>query len=69
MDHEHGTLADPRHPEQMRSAVEWLLDHPQRWEAMGRAGREVVCARFSLAAVAEEYRTLLRDVNKRGRRR
>jgi glycosyltransferase involved in cell wall biosynthesis len=69
VDREHGTLADPRHPGQMRSAVEWLLDHPQRWEAMGRAGREVVCARFSLAAVAEEYRILLRDVSKRGRRR
>jgi glycosyltransferase involved in cell wall biosynthesis len=69
VDREHGALAEPGDEAQMRAALRWLLDHPERWSEMGRAGRGVVCARFSLAVVAEEYRTLVRDVSKRGRRR
>ena len=37
-----GLLVDPLDPQGIASAMEWILDHSEEAEAMGRQGRQVV---------------------------
>jgi glycosyltransferase involved in cell wall biosynthesis len=50
-------------PEQFRQALEWVLDRPERWAAMGRVGRQRVVDRYSIDAVADRYRAMLRRLD------
>lgn len=38
---ENGLLAEERNPEQLASHLDYLIDHPDQWDAMGRRGREI----------------------------
>lgn len=42
-----GLLVDPMDPGAIREAVQWLLEHPEEAEAMGRRGREAVLERYN----------------------
>lgn len=61
-DGETGLLVPPGDPERLAQAIGALLDEPVRGEAMGRAGRARVEARFTLdrqvRALAELYESL-----------
>jgi glycosyltransferase involved in cell wall biosynthesis len=45
-------LVEPGHVEELRAAIEKLLDDPERRARMGKAGRERVLEKFSWHAVA-----------------
>jgi colanic acid/amylovoran biosynthesis glycosyltransferase len=49
-----GYLVSERDVEALTDRLEQLLKEPERWEAMGRAGRAVVEAEFSLDAAARQ---------------
>jgi glycosyltransferase involved in cell wall biosynthesis len=42
-----GLVVDPLDPNEIASALTWLLDHPNEAEAMGQRGREAVIQRFN----------------------
>jgi hypothetical protein len=57
-----GRYMPPKAPEQVRQALEWLLDRPERWAAMGRVGRQRVADRSSMAAAADRHVAMLRGL-------
>ena len=63
---EGGASPEPKHPEQFSSAlaaaVNELMAAPERREAMGRAARERVLARFSWRHIAEQTLGFYRDL-------
>lgn len=58
-----GIFVNPRDPDQIAGAIEYLLDHPEEAEAMGRRGRELVVKHFNWQieerALIELYQRLL----------
>jgi glycosyltransferase involved in cell wall biosynthesis len=57
-----GRLVPAKAPEQFRQALEWMIDRPERWAAMGQAGRQRVAVRYGMDAVADRYVALLRSL-------
>jgi len=49
-----GILVEPKNPAALTRALQTLLLNPQLRQRMGRAGREVVQTRFSVATMAQE---------------
>jgi len=45
-----GLLVDPLDPRQIYDAIEWLFDHPEEAEAMGRRGRGAVLEKYNWRA-------------------
>ena len=58
-----GLLVDPRKPEEIARAMEWILDNPEEAQAMGRRGREAVESTYNWepegAKLRELYASLL----------
>ena len=52
-----GILVDPRNPEEIANAIQFLLTHPEEAEAMGRRGFQAIVERYNWA---NEEKTLLR---------
>lgn len=48
VDGENGVYVNPGDPESLRSAIQWLLEHPQEADRMGRSGRRLVEQEMSL---------------------
>ena len=63
LDEQSGLLAAERDVEGLVDRLKWLIDHPERWEAMALAGRQHIEAEFDAAAqgrrLAEHYQRLL----------
>jgi glycosyltransferase involved in cell wall biosynthesis len=59
-----GMLADPDRPETFTDALLELLTQRDRAEAMGRAGREVVLARFTTDALVDRLERFYEDVSR-----
>jgi glycosyltransferase involved in cell wall biosynthesis len=57
-----GLLVAPGDSDALTGALARLLDDPQTAEAMGRAGRDVVAAKFDIAANAKELMGMFSDV-------
>ena len=51
-----GRLADPLDPASIADAMQWMLEHPEETDAMGRRGREAVETQYNWE---QESRTLL----------
>jgi glycosyltransferase involved in cell wall biosynthesis len=60
-------LVEPGNVEQLKGAIEALLDDPERRARMGRAGRERVLERFSWRAVARATAAAYADVIRQAR--
>ena len=60
-----GLLADPLDPRAIAGAMQWILDHPDEAEAMGRRGRAAVEKHYNWETEAEKlvalYNKLLAD--------
>lgn len=58
-----GLLVDPCDPAAIAEAMQWLVDHPEEGEAMGRRGREAILKRYGWDNEGEKlvnfYRTHL----------
>lgn len=65
-----GLLVDPLDPRAIAQAMEWMLEHPEEAEAMGRRGRRAVEQRFNWQAEEEKlvklYQRLLSEGTFRG---
>ncbi len=48
IDGENGLYVEPGDPTSMRSAIQWLLDHPEEADRMGQNGRQLVEQKMSL---------------------
>lgn len=61
-----GLLVDPRSPEQIAEAMNWMLDNPDQAEAMGHRGRQAILANYSWQSEERElldlYARLLNEV-------
>jgi glycosyltransferase involved in cell wall biosynthesis len=57
-----GVLVEPGDRQALASALESLLDDPERRARIGSAGRATVASRFSLAATADAYLDLYREL-------
>lgn len=60
-----GLLVDPKDPQAIAEAMQWILDHPEEAAAMGRRGRAAVEERYNWKAESEKlialYRRLMSD--------
>ena len=59
-----GLLVDPEDPKAIAEAMQWILDHPEEAEAMGRRGREAVENHFNWDAEAAKLIALYEDLLK-----
>src|SRR5436190_7664949 len=57
-----GLVADPRDASSIASAIEYLLDHPEEAEEMGRRGREAVRARFNWDGQEARLLSIYREI-------
>lgn len=57
-----GILVPPREPMAIARAILFLLDHPERAEALGQAGYQRVLAQFTWARAAEKTVSVYREV-------
>jgi glycosyltransferase involved in cell wall biosynthesis len=57
-----GLFVPPRDPDALRTAIQELWDHPERAEAMGRAGRKRIEERHSLEQFVESVRDAVEQV-------
>jgi len=53
-----GLLVDPQSPGAIADAMQWILDHPDEAEAMGRRGYEAIRDRYSWDREAEKLMAL-----------
>lgn len=66
VDGENGLYVDPGDPDSMRSAIQWLLDHPQEADRMGRSGRRLVEQEMSLKQYVPRLARLIESVTPDG---
>jgi len=57
-----GLTVDPSDPAKIAQAIQWLLDHPQEAEEMGKRGRQAVLDRYNWENEAAVLRTLYREL-------
>jgi glycosyltransferase involved in cell wall biosynthesis len=60
-----GLSVDPMDPAAIAQAIQWLLQHPQEAEEMGKRGRQVVLQRYNweqeAVVLRNVYQELLKD--------
>lgn len=58
-----GIMVNPLRPQELADAIQWLLDHPENAEIMGKRGRNAVHEKYNWHGEAQKlidlYRTLL----------
>lgn len=57
-----GLMVDPRDPQAIADAMQWILDHPDEAEAMGKRGRQAIHDRYSWDREAEKLVALYDDL-------
>lgn len=57
-----GILVDPLDPNAIASAIQWLFEHPEEAEQMGKKGLEAVCGRYNWSMEGEQLTSLYRTV-------
>ncbi len=57
-----GLCIDPDRPEDLASAVKWLIDHPAEAEAMGKRGKQAVQDEFNWDFESKKLATFYRDI-------
>jgi glycosyltransferase involved in cell wall biosynthesis len=60
---ENGLYVEPGDPSSMRSAIQWLLDHPQEADRMGRNGRRLVEQEMSLEQYVPRLAKLIESIS------
>jgi colanic acid/amylovoran biosynthesis glycosyltransferase len=60
--HVSGLLVAERDSEALAASLAYLMDHPEEWPAMGRAGRQRVEAKFNIEKLNKELIDLYRHV-------
>ena len=50
-----GVLINPKDPQDLQTALEWVLDHKEHWADLGLNGRRGVVERYGVEAVSEKY--------------
>lgn len=66
VDGENGLYVNPGDPDSMRSAIQWLLDHPQEADRMGRSGRRLVEQEMSLEQYIPRLAGLIENITSNG---
>ena len=58
-----GICVDPKDAQAVKDAIEYLLDHPQEGQEMGRRGREAVIEKYSWVSESEVLQELYSGMN------
>jgi glycosyltransferase involved in cell wall biosynthesis len=61
VDGESGVLVEPGDAAGLARGLAWLLDHPDRWAAMGEAARRGITEKYGLDVVTRLHRDALRE--------
>jgi colanic acid/amylovoran biosynthesis glycosyltransferase len=61
-DGESGFLVPERDAEALAKRLLYLVDHPERWAALGRAGRERIKLEFDIHRLNDELASLYRGL-------
>jgi glycosyltransferase involved in cell wall biosynthesis len=61
VDGESGVLVEPGDADGLRRGLAWLLEHPERWAAMGEAARSGIAAKYGLDVVTRLHRDVLAE--------
>jgi glycosyltransferase involved in cell wall biosynthesis len=59
-----GLLVDPLKPEEIAKAIDWLLDHPDEAEAMGKRGQKAVMEKYNWAIEEQKLLSVYRGLVK-----
>jgi len=63
IDHQiNGYLAKPFEPGDLAAGVMWVLDQPERYDALSSRARQTVVERYALQKVAQRYQALYEDI-------
>ena len=57
-----GFLVEPANEKQLAERIKYLLDHPERWEEMGRNSRKLAEEEFDWKKIAEKYLEVYEEV-------
>ncbi len=57
-----GIVVDPLNPSAIAKAMEWLLEHPEEAQTMGKKGLEAVRAKYSWGREAEQLTAFYREL-------
>jgi hypothetical protein len=57
-----GLLVEPVNPQAIAKAIQWLLEHPQEAEAMGKRGKKAVIEKYNWHKEAEKLTVLYRNI-------
>ncbi|MBT9145992.1 MAG: Spore coat protein SA [candidate division WS2 bacterium] len=57
-----GFLVEPANEKQLAQKIKYLLDHPERWEEMGKNSRRLAEEEFEWSKIAEKYLKVYEEV-------
>jgi glycosyltransferase involved in cell wall biosynthesis len=62
---ENGWLVAPRSADELADAMDWMVEHPERWDEMGQSSRQLAVERFDVDVVNASIMEIMGLVSER----